>query len=106
MDKSIGILLNEETGDLAINVKRDANGMITQGLVIGDTNYQNIQMVFLSNKGDFIGQPILGVGAIRYIKSVGRGDELRREVAVQLENIGFGKANVVVNNDGEIQIDV
>lgn len=106
MAKSIGILLNEETGDLAINVKRDANGMITQGLVIDDTDYQNIQMVLLSNKGDFKGQPILGVGVMRYIKSVGRNDELRREIAVQLENIGFGKADVVVNEDGEVQIDV
>lgn len=106
MAKNIGIQTDSETGDLAINVQRDANGMIKQGLVIGDTDYQNIEAVMLSNKGDFKAQPILGVGAMRYLKSVGRANDLRREIAVQLESIGFGKTDVMVNDDGALEIDI
>lgn len=106
MAKNIGIQTNSETGDLSIHVQRDANGMIMQGLVIGNTDYQNIESVMLSNKGDFKVQPILGVGAMRYLKSVGRANDFRREIVVQLESIGFGKTDVTVSDDGTLNIDI
>ncbi|NDW10953.1 hypothetical protein [Dysgonomonas sp. 520] len=101
-----GILLDEETGDLSINIVRDAQGYIVSGLTVGNNDYQNIQLVVLSNKGDFREQPILGVGVERYLKSVGRANDLRREITVQLEAIGYGKANVTVNNNGKLEIDI
>ncbi|GHV13644.1 hypothetical protein FACS1894169_01090 [Bacteroidia bacterium] len=101
-----GILLNEETGDLAINIIRDANGKIVSGLTVGDADYQNIRLLLLSNKGDFKEHPILGVGVERYLKSVGREHDLRREIAVQLDAVGYGKADVTVTKDGIVDINV
>jgi hypothetical protein len=101
---SKGILLNEETGDLAINVVRDASGKIVSGLTVGDADYQNIRLIVLSNKGDFKEHPILGVGAEKYLKSVGRENDLRREIAVQLEAVGYGKADVTVTKDGIVDV--
>ena len=101
---SKGILLNEETGDLAINVVRDASSKIVSGLTVGDADYQNIRLIVLSNKGDFKEHPILGVGAEKYLKSVGRENDLRREIAVQLEAVGYGKADVTVTKDGIVDV--
>lgn len=103
---STGILLDEDTGDIAINVVRDANGKIVSGLTLGDITYQSIRLVVLSDKGDFKEHPVLGVGAERYLKSVGREHELRREIAVQLDAVGFGKADVTVSKDGIVEINV
>ncbi len=99
-----GILLDEETGDLAISVVRDASGKIVSGLTIGDTDYQNIELILLSDKGDFKEHPILGVGAEKYLKSTRRENELRREIAVQLDAVGYGNADVKVTSDGKIEI--
>ena len=85
---------------------REASGKIISGLTIGDTDYQNIRLIVLSNKGDFKEHPILGVGAERYLKSVGREHELRREIAVQLDAVGYGKADVTVTKDGLVDINV
>ncbi len=100
-----GITLGED-GDLALQVVRDSNGLITDSLIIDNTDYQNIDFVVIANKGEFKEHPILGVGAERYLKSVGRADELRREIAVQIEAIGYGKADVKVSETGKIEIDV
>jgi hypothetical protein len=101
-----GILLDETTGDFAIQVARDANGKIVSGLTVGNIDYQNIRLVVLSDKGDFKEHPVLGVGAERYLKSVGRANDLRRETSVQLEAIGYSRASVTVNSDGKLDIDI
>ncbi|GAB6121658.1 hypothetical protein [Dysgonomonas termitidis] len=101
-----GILLNEATGDLDINVIRDADGRILSGLTPGDTDYQNIRLLMLSDKGDFKEQPVLGVGAEKYLKSTGRENDLRREIAVQLDATGYGSADVTVAADGIIEINI
>lgn len=101
-----GILLDETTGDLSVKVVRDASGKIISGLTLGNIDYQNIRLVILSDKGDFKEHPVLGVGATRYLKSVGRQHELRREISVQLDAIGYSKADVTVTSDGKLEIDI
>lgn len=100
------LLLDEETGDLAIQVSRGADGKITTGLQLGNTDYQNINLVVLANKGDFKEHPIVGVGIAKYLKSVGRASELRREISVQLSAIGYPKAQITVMNDGKLEIEI
>lgn len=100
-----GLILNDD-GDLDIQVQRDDSRMIISGLTIGETDFQNIDMVVIANKGDFKEHPVLGVGAEKYLKSVDRADEFRREIGVQLEAIGYPKADVKVGNNGELEIDV
>ncbi len=64
--KNIGIqLADSATGvqsiDLKIDVVRDANGLITQGLVVGDTMNQNQAVIIIANPGEFMFNPTLGV---------------------------------------------
>lgn len=99
-------LILDDTGDLDIQAQRDDSEMIVSGLAIGETDFQCIDMVVIANKGDFKEYPVLGVGAEKYLKSVDRAAEFRREISVQLEAIGYPKADVKVSDNGELEIDV
>lgn len=84
MAKSRGILLNSETLDLQLDVERNALGQITQGIVCGNTLYQNQALILQSVKGEYKEYPILGVG----ISAMVCDDDLagwKREIALQLE---------------------
>jgi hypothetical protein len=53
---------NELQGiDLRIEVARDSDGLITQGMVIGNTMNQNQALILVSNPGEFKFSPTLGV---------------------------------------------
>ena len=83
---------------------RDASGLITQGLVIGESDYNHVKLIIESSQGDFKDCPVLGVGE-RYLKSVGRVAEMRADILTQLELDGY-KANVQVSDTGKLVIDV
>lgn len=100
-----GLVLGEN-GDLDIQVQRDEKGLITSGLTVGETDFQNIDLLIIANKGDFKEHPVLGVGAEKYLKSVGRKDEFRREISVQLEAIGYPNADIKISDTGILEIDV
>lgn len=62
--KGIGIQFtdgNQEAFDLKIEVQRDSNGLITQGLVVGDTMNQNQALILIANPGEFKFNPTIGV---------------------------------------------
>lgn len=64
--KNLGIQLNDsttgiETIDLKIDVKRDANGLITQGLVVGNIMSQTQAMILIASPGEFKFNPTVGV---------------------------------------------
>lgn len=52
---------NQEAFDLKIEVQRDSKGLITQGLVIGDTMSQNQALILIANPGELKNEPTLGV---------------------------------------------
>ncbi|MGE4345945.1 MAG: hypothetical protein AB7D46_00880 [Flavobacteriaceae bacterium] len=67
MPKHIGIQLNEtnENGqilDIKIDVKRDAQGKIIQGMVVGNTLEQNKALILMTHQGENKFNPDLGVG--------------------------------------------
>lgn len=97
-----GIVLDER-GELKVKVMKDADGFITQGLVVDESDYDHVALIVASNKGDFKDYPVLGVGE-RYLKSVGRAAEMRADVQTQLELDGY-KADVQVSDTGELVID-
>lgn len=103
MNKSI--LLTTD-GELQSHIARNADGLIVSGLVIGESDFQNINVVCIANKGEFKNNPVLGVGAEKYLKSIGRANDLRREISVQLNLLGYNRADVKVNDNGIINIDV
>lgn len=47
--------------DLKIEVVRGSDGLITQGLVIGDTMNQNQALILVANPGEFKFNPTIGV---------------------------------------------
>ena len=64
--KDRGIQLADSTTglqaiDLKIDVVRDADGLITQGLVVGNTLNQNKAIILIANPGEFNFNPTLGV---------------------------------------------
>ncbi|WP_455592932.1 hypothetical protein [Bacteroides sp.] len=98
-----GIVL-DEYGDVKVTVVRDAQGLITQGLVLGGSDYDHVALIIESNKGDFKDYPVLGIGE-QYLKSVGRTAELRADVQAQLGLDGY-KADIQVSSTGKLVIDV
>lgn len=92
---STDILLNSSY-DLQI-----ANG----DFVIGDSEAQHVELILLANKGDFRQFPFLGVGLKKYINSPGAGNELGREVGIQLELDGYKVGEVDLSDLSNIQID-
>lgn len=64
-NKGIQVIDNSNEGtilDLKIIPVRDSSGLITKGLVIGDTLEQNIAMILTAHQGDFKANPDIGVG--------------------------------------------
>lgn len=98
-----GILLGDN-GEVQVKVVRDSSGLITQGLVVGESDYEHVKLIVESSQGDFKDFPVLGVGE-RYLKSVGRAAEMRADILTQLELDGY-KADVQVSDTGKLVIDV
>lgn len=65
-NKGVGIQYNDANStdlfDLKIQVFRDVNNRITQGLVIGSTKPQNEASILIARVGEFKTMPLLGVG--------------------------------------------
>ncbi|TWI22205.1 hypothetical protein [Sphingobacterium siyangense] len=65
--KGVGIqfgnlITPEDQLDLKIDIKRDSEGKIVSGLVIGNTVEQNKAVILISYQGEFKSDPDLGVG--------------------------------------------
>ena len=68
MDKNRkGILLTSDF-ELAVNVVRDANGLIVSGLVVGSSIDQDAVMVLKLHQGDLKEDPLLGPGLTKFIR--------------------------------------
>jgi hypothetical protein len=90
-----GILLND---NMTIRVN---NGR----MLIGDTTYQNQQMLLMAEKCDFKYRPMRGVGARRYLET-SLVDELAREIRTELIADGMTVRKINLNaNNGKISID-
>lgn len=94
----------DEDGDLKVKVVCDEDGLICEGVVVDDSDFDHINLIVGSNRGDFKEYPVLGVGE-KYLKSVGRASEIRADVMTQLELDGY-KADVKVSDTGKLVIDV
>lgn len=105
MKKGTGITLDRETNDLDIQVRRDAIGMITGGLVIGKTTEQNQKMILFMQPAEIKDAPTVGVG----IESLLNSHEAllyKHKTREQLEADGMRVSylDIKVTNDNEIKI--
>lgn len=93
-----GIVL--ENDDLKIEVRRDASGLITSGVVLEDTAFQRCDLIIRAQKGEFKEHPTLGFGIESYLHSpLTVKQEFINNMQTELKSDGFTKAKVVVNQN-------
>ena len=73
--------------DVAVDVKRDAAGLIVSGLVVGDILHQNQALILVMHKGDLKSDVSVGVGIDRMLLDNERLT-WTREIREQLEMDG------------------
>lgn len=88
--------------DLAVDVRRDADGRISDGLVVGDILYQNQALILAFRKGDLKADVSVGVGIDRMLLDNERLT-WQREIQEQLEMDGQQVSSVEIT-DREIKI--
>lgn len=94
-----GILL-DSNHDVAIEVKRDADGKIISGLVINDITYQRCELIIMAQKGEFKEHPTLGFGIESYLRApVSTKQKFINNMQTELKSDGFDGAKVVVNQN-------
>ncbi|MDH6309410.1 hypothetical protein M2451_002704 [Dysgonomonas sp. PFB1-18] len=101
-NKNKGILIGDD-GNLLIEVTRDAQGKITDGLVIGDVTSQNQNTILLAEKGEIKNSPLLGVGIASYLDDESPS-ELLREVRINLRMDGQKVRSCGFDNNGKLII--
>lgn len=67
MSKNIGIQIQGDSNsmdfmDLRMDVDRDENGLITQGILVGNIVEQNKALILITHPGEWKMNPTLGVG--------------------------------------------
>ena len=93
------ILLDTETGDLKIQVRRDANGKIIGGLLVGNSDYQNVNLIIRAQKGEFKEVPTLGFGIENYLRSNETvKQQFVNELKKELASAGYRGAKVKIGN--------
>lgn len=97
-----GILLGDD-GDLLVNVRRDSEGKITQGLVIGDVTGQNQRSILLAQKGEIKEYPLTGVGIATFLDDEDI-DGLTANARSEFVKDGQ-KVKKIVYDDGKLIID-
>ena len=98
-----GILL-DDSHELQIKIKRDTNGLITQGLVIGDITFQNQEIIVVSEKGEIKSAPLKGVGILSFLDDE-VPDNLLREIRTELAVEGMQVNKLSIDNRGKLEID-
>ena len=104
MGKETGILLNKETGDLDIRVVRNSDGMIAQGIRIGDVTSQNISAIFRAHQGEFKDVPLLGIGIDNMLLSR-NFLTYKHRIREHLGADGININRLSIDSAGNIQID-
>ncbi len=78
-------LLKDLSGDIIIE-----NG----DFVFGDSDQQHVEDIFMCNQGEFKEWPLLGFGAINYIKSTITDEEFKRDLKIQLDYDDYTSVNI------------
>ena len=74
-----GILLDKNNG-LLVKVRRDANGIITGGLVVGNNAVQCAGLVLQINQGEVKSDPIIGANLFRIIRGKLNRDNIKSKI--------------------------
>lgn len=103
MKRGTGILM-DGNNDLSVIVRRNANGFITQGLVVGNSTLQNQSMLLSMRKSELKHAPTVGVG----ISDALLDHDLlpwRQKIRQEFENDGLKVKTLTYNTPKELSID-
>jgi hypothetical protein len=98
-----GIMI-DNNHNLQVSVKRDFNGLILQGLVVGDNTFQNQGLIVLIEKGELKHAPTKGVGIRSYLDDE-IPDNLLRAIRTELQDEGMGVYKAGFDNKRNLVID-
>ena len=102
-----GILLDENF-ELVITPVRDANGLITSGIQVGNIDYQRVKMITIAQKGEFKEFPTLGFGIDSYLKA--NANEVRQkfinELTKELKSDGMNARITVGSKLSEFSVEI
>lgn len=90
-----GILIDDNS-ELVVRMARDGNGMIAQGLAVGNIGYQRCRIIITAQKGELKERPTLGFGIDRRLKSPGDRQQFVAELAKELRSDGMSSARVTL----------
>lgn len=81
-------------------LKDDENKLIfTDGdFTIGTSDQQHVGDIFLSHPGEFKEFPVVGFGAVKYLKTRITEDEFKRDLKIQLQYDGYQNAGIDTSN--------
>jgi hypothetical protein len=106
-NKGIQVIDNSNEGtilDLKIIPVRNSSGLITQGLIVGDTLEQNIAMILTAHQGNFKFNPDLGVGLGDLVLS-NEFSEYRHKTRAHLAKDGLKVKQLVLYENKPFKID-
>ncbi|MTK53297.1 hypothetical protein [Paludibacter sp.] len=95
-----GILLTD-TNDLQLSVVKDSTGLITSGMVVGNSDYQRARLITMFRKGEVKEYPTLGFGIEQYNKAVVNTQKFASELETELNADGFKNPRVTVTENLE-----
>lgn len=84
-----GIMINKETFELELSNKQ---------LSIGTTDEQNVQLILLTNKGEWKEHPVLGAGLLSFLHSNASDMQIQRQIRLQLSLDNIKPKTLQVNN--------
>jgi hypothetical protein len=88
-----GIVLDSEN-DLSVRVRKDAQGRIAGGLVIGETKIQDAYAVLRIRQGELKEDPVAGVNLERYIRGGKNTANMLSAVRIGLMRVGIDPEDI------------
>lgn len=101
--KGKGILIADDY-DLKVTVRRDSEGKISSGFMVGNTLYQNQALILILQPGELKLSPLVGVGLENSLLDTNKlrwEEQIRR----QMELDGQKVSNVKIGKDNKLTLD-
>lgn len=98
-----GMIL-DEGNNLVIEPKRDVNGMIVSGIVVGDIDYQRSRLIAEMHKGEIRQFPFLGFGASNWVNGQADNAKFNQELLKQLKLDGIDAAVIADGASFKLEI--
>lgn len=99
-----GILLNNDFKTI-IEPIRDTNGLIVQGMKIGNIDYQRCHMIIVLNKGEIKEYPTVGFGIDAKLKQPVNENQFKVDMEKELDSDGM-ISEVVIKNGNVLDFEV